>query len=1519
MAKLTVDNGTLKKYSGDVTELTIPEGITSIESGVFAGHAEIININLPKTLTRIGDNAFYGCSGLMNIIIPGNVTSIGNSAFSRCSGLRNINIPDNVNSIGKDAFSGCIGLTDIIIPHSVTIIEDRTFIGCIGLTNINIPDSVTSIGQCAYKGCIGLTDLTIPDSVIRIGWNAFEGCSGLTRITIPNGITKIEWGAFKECSGLTEIVLPESLKEIGTSAFENCSALKNIYIPDSVKSVAGSAFSGCKMLIFNGSPFLVIGNSLDAYTGQFADVIIPENVTRINGSAFEGHDEMLSVRIPSGVTDIQYYAFRYCSGLSSITLPENLTEIGGHAFEGCTGLTELLFPDGITNFDMGVISSCSKLVRISLPASIKKLTGSYIPDNLEEIIIDSQASIEKIWNPDYFLEHEYNISPCVMFPITAIEEPASKIKFFFEYCKAPEKYPTQIAEGYEKYGRSQRSRILREAEAQNRTEVIDYYEKKGKKASAKTLTPAEKATLMQEAVEKGSDEDLLMVLNKYKNTGSEPSLLEKAVREGKTSKTRILLDRNIKLPERTDCFSELLKSSTILYDEKKTIMELCLSHGTESLSLGSDFLIEFLDSSVISYEEKKSIIELCLSHDLIWDTNGLGFIACILDYDEIIILLKKYKKITPYLKISEHFFFSSYQKIFEKLSVEQCRQGLGRILALCDPGKKPVFCLDETDSESIWHPETIRFIIENFSIKYARYVSTYAGMIRNAVKNNQPDSLRILLEYLEDKKQELLEDFQDSWHVRESIGKCITSQSKEMLKVLSDAGWVEPLIKQKDHYYTRDINEWKTQCINDAITGGDPELLQMLLDNGLNEELPSSFNKTNALRTAVNADNPGALEILANKGWIRNAPTRDSLIELASNEKKTNALAWLLEYKNKTANPIKEEKAKEKKERKALDDIGADSVQVSDSKKKEHELWKTRKTQDGTYAIERYLGTENSLTIPSKIGRRTITAIGEQSFAPHSYSSMKNNDFYGHDTSIIISDGIKTIEDKAFYGFDHLTSVVIPESVTTIGSEVFKRDIDYENDRMVIYGKKGSIIEEYADVNGLNFVSIDNSEQKIPDYVISKDTLVVYNGNDKNPVIPKYIKKIGKSVFLGKNEIESITLPEGLMSIGNNAFENCSGITNLFIPNSVTNIGDSAFSGCSRLSEITIPDSVTNIGDNAFSGCCELNGITLPSGLAKIGYNTFNNCKRITNIIIPEGVKKIEASSFSGCCALERIAIPKGITSIDYCTFDNCSGLTEVSIPEGVTKIDWNAFDGCKSLKEISIPNSVKSIGERAFQDCSGLNKIILPNGVISIGWGAFSGCSGLMSVVIPDSVTSIGGTAFYRCSGLTDITIPGSVSKIERDAFSNCSGLQDVIISSGFKSLDFTIFSGCTVLEKIAIPSTIKSLSVKFDRWKKWPEKLMKIVIDPEAVIEKVDGAEELIEHDFEISPVRMIPISAIEEPETKLRYFFEYCKAPNQYPAHVAESYIKYGKAQRSRILREATAQNQTQTIAYFEKELE
>ena len=179
-----------------VTNLTIPQGVTSIGISAFRNCSGLTRVTIPDSVISIGDSAFWDCSGLTSVIIGNGVTNIGSYAFDGCSGLKNIYITD---------LAAWCKISDLFNLMGRSSNEKNLYLNGELVTNLTIPQGVTSIGISAFRNCSGLTSISIPDSVTSIGYYAFLNCSGLTSVIIGNGVTSIGDSVFYDCSGLKTV------------------------------------------------------------------------------------------------------------------------------------------------------------------------------------------------------------------------------------------------------------------------------------------------------------------------------------------------------------------------------------------------------------------------------------------------------------------------------------------------------------------------------------------------------------------------------------------------------------------------------------------------------------------------------------------------------------------------------------------------------------------------------------------------------------------------------------------------------------------------------------------------------------------------------------------------------------------------------------------------------------------------------------------------------------------------------------------------------------------------------------------------------------------------------------------------------------------------------------------------------------------------------------------------------------------------------------------------------------------
>lgn len=225
-------------------------------------------------------------------------------------------------------------------------------------TEIVIPETykdlpVTGIGNSAFANCSSLTSIVIPGSVTMICERAFFSCSSLTSISIPDGVTSIGRYAFDYCSSLTSITIPGSVTSIDDWAFANCSSLNAVYISDLAAWCNIDFGVDCNPLTYAKS--LYINGELTT------DIVIPDGVTRLSGSIFEGFTGLTSVVIPGSVKYWEWRPFKDCTNLTCVTIENGVTRIGDSAFWGCSSLPSVTIPTSVTSINEFAFYNCSSL------------------------------------------------------------------------------------------------------------------------------------------------------------------------------------------------------------------------------------------------------------------------------------------------------------------------------------------------------------------------------------------------------------------------------------------------------------------------------------------------------------------------------------------------------------------------------------------------------------------------------------------------------------------------------------------------------------------------------------------------------------------------------------------------------------------------------------------------------------------------------------------------------------------------------------------------------------------------------------------------------------------------------------------------------------------------------------------------------------------------------------------------------------------------------------------------------
>ena len=492
---------TIELMSG---EILWPENLTRVPDNAFRHCVNITDIKLHDNVSSLGEHCF-SFTGIVNFTVPPKVTSLDFTffnasaletvtfhdqvrvieyAFKECTSLTSITLPEGLTTLGA-AFTGCSSLTNLYLPSTITKIEGAAFWNCSALNhiyfagtleqwckidmggwdhhgspmqgnnptlyinnqpveNIVIPDSITEIKGVFYN-CDSLKSVIFPEGLTKIGLYTFSSCNNLASIHFPSTLKTIEYRAFANSPNLKDIVLNEGLETINGSVFEDTWMDQTIFIPNSVKTIGSSAFRNSSCTIqwdpINSQLETIQGSAF--YSCEFNELIIPDNITTLNGAVFN-EAYYTSLHIGKNLSTITrdsagwgpfMDSSRY---LNSITVdPENdsfyvangclmdanteavilgtkhctaipywATAIEQFAFYKCYGLQSIVIPDTIKRIEAYTFHNCTSLKSIEINSNIEYI-GSYAFNkcyNLTSITINS-TTVPTVSKPDMLFDN----------------------------------------------------------------------------------------------------------------------------------------------------------------------------------------------------------------------------------------------------------------------------------------------------------------------------------------------------------------------------------------------------------------------------------------------------------------------------------------------------------------------------------------------------------------------------------------------------------------------------------------------------------------------------------------------------------------------------------------------------------------------------------------------------------------------------------------------------------------------------------------------------------------------------------------------------------------------------------------------------------------------------------------------------------------------------------------------------------------------------------------------------------
>ncbi|MCH5155618.1 MAG: leucine-rich repeat protein [Clostridiales bacterium] len=410
-------------------------------------------------------------------------------------------------------------------------------------------------------------------------------------------------------------------------------------------------------------------------------------------------------------------------------------------------------------------------------------------------------------------------------------------------------------------------------------------------------------------------------------------------------------------------------------------------------------------------------------------------------------------------------------------------------------------------------------------------------------------------------------------------------------------------------------------------------------------------------------------------------------------------------------------------------------------------------------------------------------------------TALKNNEELHN---VRLAEGITTIDNNAFKDIANLEKVVLPSTLTTIGTYAFSNTSLKE----IFIPKSVTAIRYYAFYANKELTKVEFEEGS---------ALVQFYGSSTSTAGSTKVY-----TFAECPKLETVILPGSLQKIPYYIFENDVALTSITVPATVTEIGQYAFNGCTLLDTVEFAKNddgttaLTSITTYAFNNT-KLTAVSIPASVTTIATyafatSTLNSVKFEKNA---EGNTAIATLGGFAGTSITSIVIPKTVVTVSANAFENCTLLTTIEFERdengrcAFAAIGNNAFAGT-AITSISLPATYtgcttatgSTAADKVFQNCTSLTSVTFEKNAdgtrvgMRIGKNAFEGTA-ITSITIPYTIAGLGDNAFLNCTQLTTVTF-------EKDDDGNASN----------NFWLYPVFNGCTSLKHIVIPASIKLYS---------------------------------------------------------------------------------------------------------------
>ena len=1418
----TYTGSTLMCYAGSLTELKLQnDWIYEIAADAFNGSSSdadsLETIILPAYLQHLLDGTFSDLDNLKEIYFGDELNQIGEKCFGeRTAGeLPKLYCTAGTKTARTLSNAGYTFLT----PHVHTIVtqpaveatytepgktegsycsecgevftaqEDVPALGEKDFTFTTDDTGATVTGYTGENADVQLPSALGGKPVVAIGANAFNGNETITSVTMPDSVTVIGDYAFAY-SSVTSITLSEGLTSLGENVFTDARWLTTI--DDRSRNFVQT---------INGIHYNVAGTEIILCPADVAgDIQLPAGLLAVPEKCFEGLPKITSVTFPDSVKIIGAYAFKKCDNLTGVTLPKGLERLEEGLFLKCISLTNIEIPDKVTVIADNVFSGCNALSSVLLSNNITTIgTGAFAAPTL---IRSSATAYARTWAQENGMKWEHDVHTIVTQP--AVEatytEPG---KTEGSYCPECGKVLAE-QEDVPALGEKDFTFTTDDTGA-----TVTGYKGESTEVHIPSVLGGKPVTKI---AEKAFYFDLRI-------TGMHIPASVAEIEEFSFYQCRALdtITVNAESPYYT-------VEGNVLYTKDMTTL-VRAGNVLEDGDLHVPSTVTYIAAGAFS--DNKTLQELWIpaSVQFINGTNSCGSFC------------RNFRRFhidegnTQYASPDGALYNRTVTQLFlvpEAIGTYRVPDSVTSIADCAIGGTYygSTTTLDVTMPEKLaftgdcmfsWMQGTVTFLNPKIRFGENCFMSSQDSVIIRGYAGSTAQT------YAKTKGIQF-EDIEAGLafqYTTDDTGATVTGYTGQggAVEIPSMLGG-KPVVAIGDNAFNR--NETITSVtLPDSVTaigqyafGYCDALAQVVLSENLAAIGASAFSGCYDLKTIT------LPEKLNTIGEFAFYFTRLTSIHIPASVAKIEKSAFdtcrdldtitvdaenpyytvegnVLYTKDMTrlvrAGNVLEDSNFHVPSTVTFIDAGA----FSDNKTLQ-ELWipASVETMDGNNIcgtwisnFRRFHVDEKNEKYASPDGALYNRGMTQLYRVPEAIGTYR------------VPDSVTSIADFAiggtFYDRTVTLDVTMPEGLAFTGNNMFnwmRGTVTFLNpqiqfgqncfiesrDTMVIRGYVGSTAQTYAEANGLQFESIEETEFQ-------------YTVDDTGATVTGYTGQGGTM------EIPSMLGGKPVVAIGDNAFNGNETITSVTMLDSVTTIGQRAFYDCKALKQLTLPENLTDIGAYAFSGCTALQNVTLPGKLATIAERAFDYTA-LTAIHIPASVTMIGQRALSQNYDLLKITVDE--TNNVYCAEDNVlynkektkliragSGLSgDWSIPFGVKTVEAMAFWNCWTLETLRIPATVQSIGQIDMLGgcCEKLSAIVVDaaNPVYSSLDGALCSKDGTVlyylpenigTYTVPDSVTRIANGAIQfttsRQEGL-NLTLPESLSMIEDGNFSFIHGV---------------------------------------------------------------------------------------------------------------------------------------------------